>query len=225
MDPRLVVPEKPRPGVPPGLAELPLFTLAWRALKAEATQNQSRIAQAEEMRSREKKRRQALLALANEIFRLQKAGASGATLTAVERIEQALLDLGVEIVAPVGEDYTEGLMEVLDNLAQQPTPGLQQARIHEVVVPTILIDGDVAQIGKAVIAVPETVKTDAAEKDQLRLENPVDAEQEQLCAEQGQLRQDRDLADEIKQMNRYFLENDTAEQGQLRNKKSGGENG
>ncbi len=215
MDPRLVIPDAPRAGVPPGLADLPLFTLAWRALKAEASatlKNSSRIAQAEEVRSQEKKRRQALLALANEIFRLQKVSLSGAASTVIERIEQALLDLGVEIVAPVGEVYSEGLMEVLDNLAQQPTAGLDQARVHEVIVPTILIDGEIAQIGKAVIAVPESGKS-GLQSGRLPFMEPGDAPA-----------QDRRWIDQIKQM--------SAEQDQLRkfldedsNEKSGGEDG
>jgi len=163
MDPRLVVPDTPRPDVPPGLADLPLFTLAWRALKADAGQNLSRNAQTDEARLQEKKLRRALLALANEIFRLRNIGSNSALSAIVERVDQALLDLGIEIVAPVGEVYSEGLMEVLDNLAQQPTPGLDEARVQEVIVPTILLDGEVVQIGKAVIAVPEPGAQTAAQ--------------------------------------------------------------
>jgi hypothetical protein len=154
MDPRLVVPDNPRPGVPPGLAEQSLFTLAWRALKAEAGQKSTISAEKEEVRLQEKKRRQAFLILANQIFRLRSSGLNNAASAIVERLVEALLGLGVEIVAPVGEVYTEGLMEVLDNLAQQPIPGLDKPQVQEVIVPTILLEGEVAQIGKAVIAVP-----------------------------------------------------------------------
>jgi len=205
MDPRLVVPDTPRPGVPPGLADLPLFTLAWRALKAEAGQNSSRSVQVEEARLQEKKRRQALLVLANEIFRLRNSGLNSASITMIERIENALLGLGVEIVAPVGEVYSEGLMEVLDNLAQQPTPGLDEARVQEVIVPTILLGGDVVQIGKAVIAVPEPAGQTSSQ--------PGFPEKLEFQADR-----DRRLMDEMNRMGLNSIRNDKTE-------KKGGENG
>jgi hypothetical protein len=206
MDPRLVVPDTPRPGVPPGLADLPLFTLAWRALKAEAGPSLSRKGQTEEARSQEKKRRQALLALANEIFRLRSSGLNSAASATVERLAGALMELGVEIIAPVGEVYSEGLMEVLDNLAQQPTPGLYEARVQEVIVPTILLEGEVAQIGKAVIAVPELTKQDS------RLEQTIDNDSETHSE------QDRRWINEINRMGLDLIRKDQIE-------KTGGENG
>jgi hypothetical protein len=175
MDPRLGVPDTPRPGVPPGLAELSLFTLAWRALKAEAGQKSTISAEKEEARLQEKKRRQALLILANEIFRLRSSGLNSAASAIVERLVDALLGLGVEIVAPVGEVYSEGLMEVLDNLAQQPVPGLDEPQVQEVIVPTILVEGEVAQIGKAVIAVPGPLQRESQPE-----QGTVDLEQESL---------------------------------------------
>ncbi len=235
MDSRLIIPDTPRPGVPPGLADLPLFTLAWRALKASAGHPTSHSAQSEEDHLKEKKHRQALLALVNEVFRLQNSGLSSAASVIIERIEKVLLDLGLEIVAPVGEVYSEGLMEVLDNLAQQPTPGLDEARVQEVIVPTILFDGEIAQIGKAVIAVPERSQEFQNERALSPKEREAVHPKEQETASptnqetaspeeqetEGFLRQadlDRRLMNEINKMRQNILDNDQTE-------RSGGENG
>ena len=213
MDPRLVVPDTPRPGVPPGLADLSLFTLAWRALKAEARQKSSISAEKEDARLQEKKRPQALLTLANDIFRLRSSGLNSAASAIVERLGGALLELGVEIVAPVGEVYSEGLMDVLDNLAQLPTSGLDEARVQEVIVPTILLHGEIAQIGKAVIAVPELM-VQASQPEQT-LDNDI----------QNQAEQDRRLIDEIERMGNNLTELPLLRTHEDRIEKTGGENG
>jgi hypothetical protein len=69
-------------------------------------------------------------------------------------IEKALASSGVSALAPDGEVYTLERMEIIENVAQVPTPGISEPRILEMLVPAIQRDGHIVRMGKAVIAVP-----------------------------------------------------------------------
>jgi hypothetical protein len=71
-----------------------------------------------------------------------------------ERLEQLLAQLEVAIVAPEGNIFSDELMELFENIAQQPDAAIDAPRIVQVVTPAILYRGALAQMGKVVIAVP-----------------------------------------------------------------------
>ncbi len=162
MDSHLQVNHAPRAGVPAGLAEMPMVTIAWRALRAE------HLRRADEHRRVEDETRQALDALANvaeEAYRLRRLAGIGANapegadcsqqlLAVAGRLEQMLAQAQVIVVAPEGEPYTTDMMELLDNIAQRLDPGLQEPLVAEVIAPAILCRGALLRRGKAVIAVP-----------------------------------------------------------------------
>jgi hypothetical protein len=157
MDPRFEVQQTPRP-VPRGLdSETPLLTLAWRALHGE---HQER-AELRERQARQMKRvEEVLIAVAEEVYalrRLARTGKDGTPqplLAMANRLEQVLAKLDVDVVAPEGEAYTSGLMELLESTAQHAQADLKEPRVLEVITPAVLQCGALLRMGKAVIGVP-----------------------------------------------------------------------
>jgi hypothetical protein len=156
MDERLTIPDQLRRG---GQSSLPLYSLAWRYLKSVAIDqenlNKEKIEQAVQ-------RRKALAGLAQEVFLFKRQVAIQPGLQTpnplsgtIERMQSILDGLDTHIVAPDGEEYTEDLMEILDNLVAQPDPSLDHPQVKETILPTIFCEGELVQRGKAVIGVPQ----------------------------------------------------------------------
>ncbi len=158
MDKRLQVYDKLRPAVTDTLANMSLVTLAWRAQ------------QAEYKRRAEKERylENALTSIAEEAYRLRRAAqnivsTSGESeenhqrreLRAIaDQLQKALAQLDVTIVVPENKHYTPELMEMFENIAQLPKPGISEPFVAEVVAPAIMYRDAVVRMGKAIIAVP-----------------------------------------------------------------------
>jgi hypothetical protein len=161
MDERFRVNDSPRPDVPGWLAEMPVVTIAWRAMRA-----------AERDRRRERERMEELAAeAAGGIHRLRRMarGVSGEAagqpwvreaITIADRLEGALAGIGVTILSPEGEVFTTELMEVLHSAAQIPDPKMQTPRVAEVLAPAVLLRGKLVRMGSAVIAVPAEAPRD-----------------------------------------------------------------
>lgn len=159
MDSGFQVRDAPRAVPFDGLADLPLVTIVWRALHAEY---QHRAAERKREESESRQMREVLAGIAEQVFHLRCA-VSASTSDSVpvqhlspitDRLAQLLAQLGMVIVAPEGSAYTDELMELFDNIAQQPDAAIREPRIAQVVAPAILYRGAVVQMGKAVIAVP-----------------------------------------------------------------------
>ena len=140
-------------------ADVPLVTLAWRAMRAE---HQRRAADTGKLL-------EALAGLADGVFRLHRAvralsrapGESGgrgepqALAVVAGGLEDALRVAGLDIVAPhEGEPYTAGQMELIDSVSQIPEPGALEPRIAELIEPAILYRGALLRMGKAIVRVP-----------------------------------------------------------------------
>lgn len=166
MDARLQVTEKPREVSAGVRAETPLVSIAWRALRAE---HQSRADEQTRNEAEAKHTRDALASLAEEAHRLRRTarqmlppsdGAAGSSSHAQQflgiagRMEEALAQAGVRIVAPEGEPFTDELMDLLDNVAQRREPALLEPLVAEVITPAVIYRGALLRMGKAVIAVP-----------------------------------------------------------------------
>jgi molecular chaperone GrpE (heat shock protein) len=158
MDHRLNVNDPPRPGPLNRPADMPLVTMAWRALRADYSHR----------RQEEEAVGKALLAAADEIERLRKAAAGSRkehsedgtnplpeTLHGIaDALETILNRMGLEIVAPAGEPYALGHMEILESIAQIAKSGIHGPMIHEVVQPAVVYGGELLRMGKVVIAWP-----------------------------------------------------------------------
>jgi hypothetical protein len=152
MDAALEINDLPR-RVPSWIsADVPLVTIAWRSLR---TEQQRRAAELRDLEHESKKIHEALGGIAEEVLRLRSAG-TGQTFVeeSVKRLDSFLKDAGVSACVPHGEPFTAELMELFDNIAQRPEPGISTPYVAEVVKPAILHRGAVLRMGKAVIAVP-----------------------------------------------------------------------
>ena len=160
MDPRLRVGDARRTAGPAG-PELPLVTIAWRALRSEHQRG------AAERRTRDQDAARfeaAAVVVSDECFRLRRAVAAaeavgaagvpvGALRSTVARLEAALADLGVSVLAPEGQAYTGELPSLLDNEAQRRGAGTVPV-VGEVLVPAVLRGQRLLRGGKAVIELP-----------------------------------------------------------------------
>ncbi len=153
----LQVNDQPRAIAAGTSAETPLVTMAWRALRAE----HQRRAEERQRGEREANRvAEALASVAEEAHRLRRmaqaspGGHAEQLLAIAGRIESALADAGLKIIAPEGEPFAGELMELLENIAQQPDPEAREPRVAEVIAPTIIYRGAMLRMGKAIIAVP-----------------------------------------------------------------------
>jgi molecular chaperone GrpE (heat shock protein) len=174
MDVRFQVTDAPRETVSTPFAETPLVTLAWRALRAE---HQRRADDRQRADAETRQTREALINFAEETYRLRRAArlrATGASnqradgeplLAIADRLEIALAKAGLTIIAPEGEPYTSELMELLENVAQQPTAAITEPSIAEVIAPAILYHGGLARMGKVVIAIPADAAPQANTED------------------------------------------------------------
>lgn len=171
MDKRLQITDSPREVVSGVVAETPLVTVAWRALRTEYQRRSDERMRAE---SEAKQVQNALVNIAEEVHRLrrvvrlvlpdlekaEKDSHAQQLLSIAARLEETLASLDVTIVAPEDEPYTAELMELLDNIAQQPEQEAHEPRVAEVITPAVMYRGAVLRMGKAVIAVP--IRPDAA---------------------------------------------------------------
>ena len=165
MDTRLRLTDSLRPGVHEALASTPLVTMAWQALRSEA---QRQAARSRRQQEDDRRLYQGLADVAELVPRLRRAIDGAAPdvpqqitedrrreLAAIaDRLEEALRELHVTVVAPEGEPYSAEMMELLENLAQRTDPNARQAWIAEVVAPAVLHHGELLRMGKAVVAVP-----------------------------------------------------------------------
>jgi hypothetical protein len=167
MDSRLRVGDARRGPGDPG-PELPLVTIAWRALRAE---HQRRAADRRARDEETARLEAAAVAVSDECFRVRRAlaaaeaaGAAGVPVAAlrstVARLEAALADLGVRVVAPEGQAYTGELPSLLDNEAQRRGAGAAPV-VGEVLVPAVLRGERLLRGGKAVIELPAEGAKDA----------------------------------------------------------------
>ena len=100
--------------------------------------------------------------LAREIWRIRKsvktladAGKASALSVSLEKLEDLLHSLKLEIYDPAGESYSEGMtvsVALFEKTKNLP-PGTQ--KIAETVSPTILFDGRVLQPGRVIVEVGE----------------------------------------------------------------------
>lgn len=163
MDPRFQVTYSPRKVGTSVVAEMPLVTIAWRVLRAEYRRRRKE----NNRRTAETKRVQdAYASIAEEVYRLRRmTEATHATsnmpmvndrpfLSTIERLESIMDSVDLAIVAPEGEVFTTELMELLENVAQQPESGICEPYVVEVITPAIIHQGALLRMGKAVIAVP-----------------------------------------------------------------------
>lgn len=162
MDSRLKINNELRPNVLDGMAEIPLYSIAWRYLKSMYAR-QEKADQAR--REATETRRKSLGGMAQEVFTLKRQALAEAPADApadapallplYERLQAQLEALDTHIVAPDGEVYDDDLMEILDNLVPQPDPTLTMPVVRETITPTIFCEGELVQRGRAVIGVPE----------------------------------------------------------------------
>ena len=130
MDPRFAVEDRPRQECGGVSAETPLVTVAWRAMRQE---HQRR---AEQRRKEQVELRQLLSALADvaeQAHRLRSAAGSDFADRLLETLERA----GVTILSPVGQPYAGYLVELFENIAQRPQPGITEPIVAEVIAPAI----------------------------------------------------------------------------------------
>jgi molecular chaperone GrpE (heat shock protein) len=159
MDPRFEV-NLQRRAVPAGLDEAtPLVTLAWHALHAE---HEERAEERARLNRRVAEVNEFFIRIADEIHGLRRQ-ARGETQTDAEsallretadRFQKILAEAEVELLAPENVPYDGDLMEYVENTAQQPTRGLAEPHIVEIIAPAVLRRGTLLRMGKAVIAVP-----------------------------------------------------------------------
>ena len=165
MDPRFLVNDRPRETKCGMSLGTPLVTLAWRALRSE---HERRAAETKEQEAKARQMVDLLAGVAEVLFSLR--GAIGviaetagrtehsnrnAQLAAVvERLERLLRDAGITIVAPVGQPYSDELMDFLENVAQLTDPEATSPLVSEVIAPAIVYQGGLVRMGKAVVTVP-----------------------------------------------------------------------
>jgi len=149
------VSDTPRPVLPGVSPDVPLVTLAWRALHA----HHQRLAVDADRHG------DALAEVAMCVFRLGRvlAGAPGnpadssdGLAALASAVATSLRSVGVEIVAPAaGTPYSSEHMELIDNVSQVRAAGTSVPSVEEVIEPAILYHGALVRTGKAVIRVPE----------------------------------------------------------------------
>jgi hypothetical protein len=157
MDPRLKVSDPLRP-VPNPSKDLPIVTLAWRALREEHKRRSADRRREEEQRELNES---LAIAVADECFRLRRMAASpgrdeaeaAALRAAVGRLEAALGELGIEILAPAGAPYAGELTSIFDNTAQRPG-NAPHAVLGEVLVVAVLRGNRLLRGGRGVVELP-----------------------------------------------------------------------
>lgn len=149
--------ECPRDSAPDTLADLPLTSIAWRALRQFYKKKAENDALLEKV----------LKGIAEEAILMDGLVKSEPPATSetpylgspglaesVNRIKKWLADLGLFILAPIDRAYDDRMMEYFDNIAQKPVANLPEPRIGEVITPAIIYRGAVLGMGKAVIYMP-----------------------------------------------------------------------
>jgi molecular chaperone GrpE (heat shock protein) len=70
----------------------------------------------------------------------------------VEAIFEALKQMGVEYIDPVGRPYDSGM--ALKVVTFEPTPGLSKEEIKETVKPSVIWQGRLIQMGEVIVGTP-----------------------------------------------------------------------
>jgi hypothetical protein len=83
-----------------------------------------------------------------------EAATTSPVAAVAQRVEEALAAVGLTIVAPEGEPFTDEWMDVFENIAQTQDPSIDGAKVAEVVAPAVMYRGDLLRRGKAIVAVP-----------------------------------------------------------------------
>ena len=73
----------------------------------------------------------------------------------IEAIFEALKQIGVETIDPVGRVYDTGM--ALKVVAFEPTPGLSHEEIKETIKPSVAWQGRLIQIGEVIVGTPQTI--------------------------------------------------------------------
>lgn len=73
----------------------------------------------------------------------------------IEAIFEALKQIGVETIDPVGRVYDTGM--ALKVVTFEPTPGLSNEEIKETIKPSVAWRGCLIQIGEVIVGTPQTI--------------------------------------------------------------------
>ena len=171
MDSRLEVKDQKRLTTRAFQPDLPLVSLAWRALRA-AHQRQAvprQLAQAEHQRLIK-----ALVGIAEELVRLKmvfrtpelEIDSKAACDVISRRMETTLDEADVNIYMPIGEVYDDTIVAYVDSVAQQHSLSINKPIVKEMISPAIFYKGELILRGRAVIEVP------SEPSNHLDIENP-----------------------------------------------------
>ena len=144
--------DRPRE-VPAGAGyNLPLTTIAWRAMRGEHAR---RTEQLRGMQEETLRLVNALAEVAEAAHALRRCTpAVDQVISPLRRIEAALESAQLKVLSPEGATFSDELMDWFENIAQRFEADLESPRVAEVVSPAIAYDGTLVRMGKAVIAVP-----------------------------------------------------------------------
>ena len=73
----------------------------------------------------------------------------------IEAIFEALKQIGVETIDPVGRVYDSGM--ALKVVIFEPTPGLSSNEIKETIKPSVAWQGSLIQVGEVIVGTPQTI--------------------------------------------------------------------
>jgi hypothetical protein len=95
-----------------------------------------------------------LIEIANQVHTLEKKMAKAATDSSqytrhIQRIRQALEEMGVTYHSPEGEKYTDSRTDIEANLTGEPSNNMG---ITDVIKPIVMQDGKIIQTGIVIVA-------------------------------------------------------------------------
>jgi len=154
----LQVLDSQRSNVSNHIADLPLISIAWRALKNLYQQQDVQKKRLEKL----------LLSIAYQNFCISKIldefdnipkdneynSIKDSFVDISDNIRFELDSFGVVIWAPVGETYTDEYMQVIENISQVKDSNITVPIIKEIVSPAILFNDNLLSMGKGIISVP-----------------------------------------------------------------------
>ncbi|MGB3975440.1 MAG: hypothetical protein WBM02_10390 [bacterium] len=172
MDERFLVKDAPRHVLTGMPASTPLASIVWRSLQ---TTYKDQKKQQKKRESEFASLENGLADIAEEVHKLRKfvhqfhadsndpsEKKSIARITGIaDRLAELLSKkMGIMTLSPEGEPFTEELMELFNNIAQQPMENVDYPYIIQVVTPTIMFRGAILRMGKIIIAIPISQKED-----------------------------------------------------------------
>jgi molecular chaperone GrpE (heat shock protein) len=72
----------------------------------------------------------------------------------MENLMAALAKIGIKIINPENEMYSDDYVELFESIAQIPDKEITEPMIKEVVQPAVMFNGGLLKMGKAIIAIP-----------------------------------------------------------------------